>query len=103
MKSIMTAATLVALSSLVTTIGCAGEEAPAPAPEAKPVAPPPPPPAPAAPPAENNEAGDNAAAPNTEGAVGVPATNGGVEAKAKLEAKKKAEAEAAANENQGEE
>ena len=101
MKSIMTAATLVALSSLVTTIGCAGEEAPAPAPEAKPVAPPPP--APAAPPAENNEAGDNAAAPNTEGAVGVPATNGGVEAKAKLEAKKKAESDAATNENQGEE
>jgi len=101
MKSIMTAATLVALSSLVTTIGCAGEEAPAPAPEAKPVAPPPP--APAAPPAENNEAGENAAAPNTEGAFGVPATNGGVAAKAKLEAKKKAEAEAAANENQGEE
>ena len=61
----------------------------------------PPPPAPVAPPTENVEAGENAATPNAEGAVGVPATNGGVEAKAKLEAKKKAEAEAAANDNEG--
>ena len=65
MRTIMTAATLVALSTFVTTIACGGEEAAAPAPEAKPVAPPPPPPAPppaAEPPADPAEGGEAAPA-----------------------------------------
>lgn len=93
MRAIMTATTFAALSALL-SFGCAGEETAEPA--AKPV--------PAATKADTVQppsarANSNTTAPPV--VQGVPATNGGVEAKARLEAKKKAEAEAAANQEQG--